>query len=97
MRATPVRGETSSGQSPGVQRTEQAVGAVPALGQSGRRLVPARRVRVGDLPGGVRVQMGPVTLGTLKPGAWRELTQEEIGELMKLKTAAAKPRAAKDG
>ena len=35
----------------------------------------------------VRVQMGPVTLGALKPGAWRELTQEEIGELMKLKTA----------
>ena len=45
----------------------------------------------------VRVQMGPVTLGALKPGAWRELTQEEIGDLMKLRTAAAKPRAAKDG
>ncbi len=45
----------------------------------------------------VRVQMGPLALGTLKPGAWRELTQEEIGELMKLKTAAAKPRTAKEG
>jgi 16S rRNA U516 pseudouridylate synthase RsuA-like enzyme len=29
----------------------------------------------------LRVAVGPVTLGCLRPGEWRELTQEEVAAL----------------
>ncbi|MGE3275552.1 MAG: pseudouridine synthase [Vicinamibacterales bacterium] len=31
----------------------------------------------------VRVRMGPLTLGTLRPGEWRELTPQEVAKLRK--------------
>ena len=43
-----------------VERAEQAVGAVPAVGQALCVLAAARRQRAGDLAGGVRVQMRAV-------------------------------------
>ena len=48
------------GQPPGVERAEQAVGAVPAVGQALCVLAAARRQRAGDLAGGVRVQVRAV-------------------------------------
>src|ERR1700726_2462280 len=60
---TPARDgkRRSPGQPTRIQGTEQAVGAVPAVGQPLRGVAPARRQRPGDLAGGVRMQMGAVT------------------------------------
>lgn len=43
-----------------------------------RRMVEALSHEVHEL---IRIRMGPITLGTLKPGEWRRLTQEEIAAL----------------
>lgn len=39
-----------------------------------------------------RVALGPVTLGDLPPGAWRDLAPEEVAALKRLATAPAQPR-----
>ena len=43
-----------------------------------RRMVEALSHEVHEL---IRIRMGPITLGTLKPGEWRRLTLEEIAAL----------------
>jgi len=43
-----------------------------------RRMIEAFKFRVHRL---VRVRIGPLTLGDLKPGKWRELTPAEVGAL----------------
>jgi 23S rRNA pseudouridine2457 synthase len=41
----------------------------------------------------VRVAIGPVQLGDLAPGQWRELTDAERSALEPLRTGASRPRS----
>ncbi len=40
----------------------------------------------------IRIRIGPVTLGRLKPGQWRPLTAQELRQLRTLKQAHREPR-----
>jgi 23S rRNA pseudouridine2457 synthase len=40
----------------------------------------------------VRVAIGPIVLGDLQPGHWRELTEEELGVLVRLRSERARGR-----
>jgi 23S rRNA pseudouridine2605 synthase len=42
----------------------------------------------------IRTRVGPLTLGDLKPGQWRRLTQAEVGQL---RSAAEKGAASRTG
>jgi 23S rRNA pseudouridine2605 synthase len=42
----------------------------------------------------IRVRLGPLTLGVLKVGEWRHLTDDEVTQLRALTQASAKPRRA---
>jgi 23S rRNA pseudouridine2605 synthase len=40
-----------------------------------------------------RVRIGPLRLGTLQPGQWRHLTDQEVSELVALKKEGARPKS----
>ena len=40
----------------------------------------------------IRVRIGPVYLGDLKPGQWRHLTEQEVEQLRKLAQREKRPK-----